>query len=105
MLLAHPDLAGKIAAAGKLTKESTSEQKSAGLGMLSDDERALFTKLNKDYQAKHGFPFIIAARDNDKASILAKFQTRFASDTAIEFETACKQVERIAFLRLTELLE
>ncbi len=104
VLLAHPDLAGKIAAAGKLTKESTSEQKSAGLGMLSDDERALFTKLNTDYQAKHGFPFIIAARDNNKASILAKFQTRFASDTAIEFEEACKQVERIAQLRLTEIL-
>ena len=35
VLLAHPDLAGKLAAAGRLTKESTSEQASAGLDMLT----------------------------------------------------------------------
>ncbi len=105
VLKAHPDLAGKIAAAGKLTAESTLEQKSAGLGMLSDEERKIFTSLNTEYQEKHGFPFIIAARDNNKTTILEKFKARIASETDIEFEEACKQVERIAQLRLIELLE
>jgi chitin deacetylase len=54
--------------------------------------------------AKHGFPFIIAVRDNTKASILAAFQTRLANDRATEFATACAQVERIAALRLKDML-
>ena len=53
---------------------------------------------------KHGFPFIIAVRDFSKAEILSAFQTRLAHDSADEFETACRQVERIAELRLQQLL-
>jgi chitin deacetylase len=104
VLTAHPDLAGKLAAAKRLTAESTAEQASAGLDALTDDERARFTELNAAYVAKHGFPFIIAVRDNTKATILAAFQARLANDTETEFETACKQVERIARLRLEDML-
>ena len=104
VLRAHPDLAGKLAAAKRLTAESTAEQASAALDALTDDERARFQKLNADYTAKHGFPFIIAVRDNTKASILRAFETRIANDTATEFDTACRQVERIAELRLKDIL-
>ncbi len=104
VLRAHPDLAGKLAAAKRLTAESTHEQASAGLDALTDDERAAFQRLNADYAAKHGFPFIIAVRDNSRASILAAFHTRIANDTATEFATACRQVERIAEIRLMDLL-
>lgn len=104
VLRAHPDLAGKLAAARRLTPESTAEQASAALDALTDDERATFQRLNADYVAKHGFPFIIAVRDNTKASILQAFQTRLQNDTATEFATACAQVERIAELRLKALL-
>ncbi len=104
VLTAHPDLAGKLAQAKRLTAESTSEQASAGLDALTDEERATFQKLNADYVAKFGFPFIIAVRDNTKASILSAFQTRIANDRATEFATACAQVERIAELRLKDLL-
>ena len=104
VLTAHPDLAGKLAAAKRLTEESTSEQASAGLDALTDAERALFTSRNQAYMAKHGFPFIIAVRDHDKASILAAFDARINNATDVEFETACKQVERIAHYRLKGLL-
>ena len=104
VLNAHPDLAGKLAAAKRLTAESTAEQASAALDALTDDERATFQRLNADYVAKHGFPFIIAVRDNTKASILAAFQTRIGNDTDTEFATACGQVERIAELRLKDQL-
>ena len=40
---AHPDLAGKLAQAGRLTAESTNEQASAGLDRLTDEERPTFT--------------------------------------------------------------
>ncbi|OYU19773.1 MAG: OHCU decarboxylase [Rhodobacteraceae bacterium PARR1] len=104
VLRAHPDLAGKLAAAKRLTPESTAEQASAALDALTDDERATFERLNTDYVAKHGFPFIIAVRDNTKDSILRAFQTRIANDTDTEFTTACRQVERIAELRLKDIL-
>lgn len=104
VLRAHPDLAGKLAAAKRLTPESTAEQASAALDALTDDERATFQRLNTDYVAKHGFPFIIAVRDNTKATILQAFATRIGNDTDTEFATACAQVERIAELRLKDIL-
>jgi OHCU decarboxylase len=104
VLTAHPDLAGKLAQARRLTAESTAEQASAALDALTDAERARFEGLNADYVAKHGFPFIIAVRDNTKDTILAAFAARIANDTETEFATACAQVERIAFLRLKDQL-
>ncbi|MFZ1680545.1 MAG: allantoinase PuuE [Rhizobiaceae bacterium] len=104
VLRAHPDLAGKLAAARRLTPESTAEQASAGLDALTDDERARFNVLNNAYVEKFGFPFIIAVRGLTKDRILAAFEHRIANGTDEEFETACRQVERIARLRLETLL-
>ncbi len=104
VLQAHPDLAGKLAAAKRLTAESTNEQASAGLDALTDTERETFQRLNTAYVEKHGFPFIIAVRDHDKAGIMSAFQTRIDNDTDTEFAEACKQVERIAHYRLKDIL-
>lgn len=104
VLRAHPDLAGKLAQANRLTAESTSEQAGAGLDSLTDQERDMFTQLNNAYTQKHGFPFIIAVRDNTKGSIKAAFERRITNDSATELAEACTQVERIAELRLRDLL-
>ena len=104
VLQAHPDLAGKLAAAKRLTEASSAEQASAGLDDLTDVERTRFTELNAAYVEKFGFPFIIAVRDNTKAQILAAFEKRLANDRDAEFAAACKQVERIAELRLKAAL-
>ena len=103
VLRAHPDLAGKLAQAKRLTSASNSEQASAGLDALTDEERSKFQALNKAYVKKHGFPFIIAVRDNTKNTILNAFQTRIKNNRSLELATAYKQVERIAKLRLLEL--
>ncbi|MCA0272037.1 MAG: allantoinase PuuE [Proteobacteria bacterium] len=104
VLTAHPDLAGKLAQAKRLTASSTAEQASAGLDALTDAERTEFTELNNAYVARHGFPFIIAVRDNTKATILDAFRRRLEQDNETEFHEACAQVERIAALRLTNML-
>jgi OHCU decarboxylase len=104
VLRAHPDLAGKLAQARRLTADSSAEQASAGLDALTDAERADFNRLNDAYVAKHGFPFIIAVRDHTRASILQAFLTRIDNDTRTEFANACGQVERIAELRLKDQL-
>jgi len=102
VLTAHPDLAGKLAEAKRLTAESTAEQASVGLDSLTDDERATLTAMNTEYTSKFGFPFIIAVRDNTKASIMEAFKRRISNDRDTEFTEACRQVERIAELRLLE---
>ncbi len=104
VLRAHPDLAGKLAAARRLGPESTAEQAGAGLDALTDAERAAFEGLNAAYVARHGFPFIIAVRDHDKAGILSAFRRRLEADTDTEFAEACAQVERIAEHRLKDML-
>ena len=104
VLRAHPDLAGKLAQAKRLTEASTSEQAGAGLDALTDDARAAFEALNTAYTEKHGFPFIIPVRDHTKASILAAFEQRLDNSSNVEFDQACTAVERIAALRLQGLL-
>ena len=104
LIEAHPDLAGKLARAGALTADSSGEQSSAGLDRLSDAEFERFTALNAAYREKFGFPFILAVKGRGKDEILAAFEARLANDAAAEFEEALTQIERIALLRLKDLL-
>ena len=46
MLRLHPDLAGRLAEMGKLTKESVEEQKAAGLDNMTEDERGILQRSN-----------------------------------------------------------
>ena len=71
---------------------------------LGDTERAQLARLTTAYKEKHGFPFIIAASDHEKAGLLDNLTRRMANDTDTEFAEACREVERIARLRLEEML-
>jgi 2-oxo-4-hydroxy-4-carboxy-5-ureidoimidazoline decarboxylase len=104
LIRAHPDLVGKIALAGQLTKESTNEQASAGLNKLSPAEINLFQKQNAAYKNKFGFPFVICARLNKKAAILAGFETRLKNSREQEIKTALEEIFKIAELRLRDLI-
>ena len=104
VLRAHPDLAGKLAQARRLTAESAAEQAGAGLDALTDAERARFSALNAAYRERFGFPFIIAVRGLDKAAILQAFEARLGNDREAEIAAACAQVERIAQVRIADML-
>ncbi len=104
VLRAHPDLAGKLAVAGELTEDSKAEQAGAGLDRLTQAEHSRFTELNTAYTEKFGFPFIIAVKGLGKDDILSAFETRIDNSVEEEFETATKQVEKIALLRLRAML-
>jgi 2-oxo-4-hydroxy-4-carboxy-5-ureidoimidazoline decarboxylase len=105
LIRAHPDLAGRLAQQNQLTAESTREQASAGLNVLSPAELAAFTALNDTYQAKFGFPFIICARLNAKEAIVAALKARLSNPPAAEFAAALAEIEKIARLRLTDVLK
>jgi 2-oxo-4-hydroxy-4-carboxy-5-ureidoimidazoline decarboxylase len=102
LIKAHPDLAGKAARAGSMTKDSTAEQASAGLDRLSDAEFEELHRLNDAYRKKFGFPFIICVRRHGKDSILRQFKLRLENPATAEMETALGEIFRIAALRLDQ---
>jgi len=105
LIRAHPELAGKAAVRGELTADSKAEQSGAGLNQCSPQEFARLQELNRAYNAKFGFPFIIAVKGLDRAAIIERFAERLERDPATEFEEALQQIARIAWLRLQALVE
>jgi 2-oxo-4-hydroxy-4-carboxy-5-ureidoimidazoline decarboxylase len=107
LIRAHPDLVGRAALAGTLTRESTGEQKAAGLdpGALSPAEIGAFVAANERYEERFGFPFVICARENRKETILAGFATRLAHDREDEIATALDEIAKIAWYRLADVVE
>lgn len=104
LLRAHPDLAGRAARAGNVSAASLTEQSSAGLDRLTDEEYKRFGRLNASYREKFGFPFIIAVRTHDKAAVLAAFERRLGNTVAEEIEAALAEVFAITRFRLTALV-
>ena len=108
LIRAHPELAGKAALAGELTWESTGEQASAGLNACSAEEYAQLHELNRAYNARFGFPFILAVKGPegtglDRQQIIATFARRLQASQASEQAECLRQIGRIAEIRLNEL--
>jgi OHCU decarboxylase len=104
LIRAHPELAGRAMVRKELTSDSTSEQSGAGLTSCSPGEFARLTELNARYNAKFGFPFILAVKGYDRAGVIAEFARRLERDEPAEFAEALTQIARIARLRLAERL-
>ncbi|RSZ58692.1 allantoate amidohydrolase [Massilia atriviolacea] len=110
LIRAHPELAGKAAIAGELTQESTKEQARSGLNLCSAEEYATLHKLNADYNARFGFPFILAVKGPDgngltRSAIIETFTRRLKNQRADEMAESLRQIHRIAELRINDLLE
>jgi OHCU decarboxylase len=105
LVCAHPDLARRATQAGGLTSASAFEQSAAGLNHLVADDSRQFDDYNAAYRAKFGFPFIICARENQKASILAAFAARLKNTREIELGTALDEIGKIAWHRLADAIE
>ena len=104
LIRAHPELAGRAAIRGELTDASTREQRGAGLDQCSAEEFARLHALNDAYRQRFGFPFIIAVRGHDRHSIMQAMQLRLGNDRDAEVAEALRQIERIAALRLADML-
>ena len=104
LIRAHPDLVGRLAREGRLTRESTAEQAAAGLDALREEEIERFESYNRAYKERFGFPFVICARQNKKEAILEAFPKRLEQDRTSEIETALREIGEIAGLRMADAL-
>ena len=105
LIRAHPDLVGRLAREGALTRESTGEQAAAGLTALTAEEVQQFDTNNAAYRAKFNFPFVICARENKKEAILAAFPVRLQNSPEQELATALIEIGKIARLRLWDVVQ
>jgi len=104
LIASHPDLVGKLAREGKVTRESSAEQSAAGLTRLTDSEIEQFERYNAAYREKFGFPFVICARENKKDAILKAFPVRLNNSRHQEIQTALQEIFKIARLRLLDAI-
>ena len=107
LIRAHPELAGKAMVARSLTAESTDEQNKAGLTQCTPEEFAKIQKLNADYNAKFGFPSILAVRGPrgtglPKREIIETFERRLHHHPDFELGEALRNIHRIAEIRLDD---
>ncbi len=107
LIRAHPELAGKAMVSKTLTAESTNEQGKAGLTDCTPEEFARLHQLNADYNAKFGFPFILAVRGArglglNKQQIIDTFARRLHGQPVFEREECLRHINRIAEIRLND---
>src|SRR6478736_388567 len=107
LIRAHPELAGKAMVSKTLTSESTNEQGKAGLTDCTPEEFARIQQLNADYNAKFGFPFILAVRGPrgtglGKREIIDTFERRLHHPADFERGEALRNIHRIAEIRLDD---
>jgi 2-oxo-4-hydroxy-4-carboxy-5-ureidoimidazoline decarboxylase len=101
LIQAHPDLGSRV----RMADASVQEQSQVGLNQLTAEEFACLQRLNQDYKAKFGFPFIVAVRYHTKASILDTFKARLHNTQDTEIQTALCEIAQITRLRLHDLIE
>ncbi len=107
LIRAHPELAGKAMVSKTLTAESTNEQGKAGLTDCTPEEFARIQRLNADYNAKFGFPFILAVRGPrgtglNRFEIIATFERRLDNHPDYERAESLRNIHRIAEIRLDD---
>jgi N-carbamoyl-L-amino-acid hydrolase len=107
LIRAHPELAGKAMVSKTLTAESTHEQTKAGLTNCTPEEFAHIQQLNADYNARFGFPFILAVRGPrgtglTKAQIIEAFERRVHGHPEFERQECLRNIHRIAEIRLND---
>ena len=96
-------MAGRVARRENLTGDSRKEQAKAGLQDCSQEEFTEFHELNRVYNDKFGFPFILAVRDRNREEILEIFRRRLLNEEEDEFAEALQQVYQIGYLRLHDI--
>ena len=104
LVRAHPELAGREAAEGGLTRHSSREQQRLGLASLGKQEFLKIREINRAYREKFGFPCIVALRLHaSRDSVMEEMRRRLKNSREVELQNALQQIGHIARGRLERL--
>ncbi len=109
LIRAHPELAGKAMVSNTLTAESTDEQSRAGLTHCTPEQFQRIQQLNAAYNAKFGWPFILAVRGPrgtglSREHIIQTFERRLQNLPDFELDECIRNIHRIVEIRLNDKL-
>lgn len=96
LIRAHPDLVGRLALSGQLTKESTNEQASAGLDQLTPQEVDLFSDKQFRLPGEIRISICHLRALSKKDAILNGFRVRLQNSRAQETQRALAEIGKIA---------
>lgn len=102
---AHPRIGERRA--DKDTGETASRwssQEQSGMAGAEDDVRTQLAELNRDYEEKFGYIFIICAADKTPDQMLKALRERLEHSEEEELPVAAEEQRRITRLRLEKLL-
>jgi len=100
LMAAYPDLGGDL-----LDGDSRTDQESAGLTRLADDDRDEFAEVAAAYRERFGIPLIVCVRDHpDRAAILAEGWRRVGNAPAQEHAAALIEIAKVANRRFEDLV-
>ena len=106
LFCAHPELAGREAAKGTLTADSSSEQGRLGFLDLDRSHVERMAELNRRYQQRFGFPCIVALKLHaSRESVMASMRRRLGNTAQAEMASALEQIGHITRSRLDKIME
>ncbi len=100
LICAHPELGKK----GKMAEASVQEQAGAGLSQLDTAGYERIQTLNRVYQEKFGFPFVMAVKGFAASDILAAFEERVQATKKEEMARSLIEIYKIARFRLEDIV-
>jgi OHCU decarboxylase len=90
---------------GEQTKNSVAAREQSGVKTADDDVRAQLAQVNRDYEQRFGYIYIVCATGKGGEEMLAAARNRLNNDPATELRVAAEEQRKITQLRLARLLE
>ena len=102
----HPKIGEKKAAQDVAAQsQQWSAQEQRGVQDATTDASNKLARLNREYEEKFGFIFIVCATGKSSDEILALLEQRLQNEPAAELPIAAAEQAKITELRLRKLLE
>jgi 2-oxo-4-hydroxy-4-carboxy-5-ureidoimidazoline decarboxylase len=99
----HPEIRGAVVTPD-ISDHSKNEAASVGLDALSQDEFNELERLNTEYRAKFGFPFMLSLRRHTKDMIFSRYNRRMLNEVDSELQTAIDEITLITRLRILNMV-
>lgn len=102
----HPKIGEKKAAATvAVESQKWSEDEQSGIRDSAKETIEALAKLNREYEEKFGYIFIVCASGKSSEEMLAILRRRLGNDAQEELRIAAAEQAKITQLRLTKLIE